>query len=199
MIFRLAAGAMVGMGSVVDAQRARFSSGARQPSPQRGRGLQNAGPMLMKFEAEFDGEVTCKHCGAQYRIKGQFCFRNVASASRRFFLNPSARRRCYYAEQPQIIRGSWWRCAGHDAGASPGRSGPSRHDFLKLQLKLGGLASAWNLNGISSDRHYHVTLLSDSHLRDLLGTLKLDDEMKMGRDAHRFFIWAASSIRCRTQ
>jgi protoporphyrinogen oxidase len=44
--------------------------------------------------------------------------------------------------------------------------------------ELGGLASAWKLNGISWDRHYHVTLLSDSHLRDLLGTLKLDSEMK---------------------
>jgi protoporphyrinogen oxidase len=44
--------------------------------------------------------------------------------------------------------------------------------------ELGGLASAWNLNGISWDRHYHVTLLSDLHLRDLLGTLKLDSEMK---------------------
>ena len=44
--------------------------------------------------------------------------------------------------------------------------------------ELGGLASAWELDGISWDRHYHVTLLSDSHLRDLLGTLNLDDEMK---------------------
>jgi protoporphyrinogen oxidase len=44
--------------------------------------------------------------------------------------------------------------------------------------ELGGLASAWNLNGISWDRHYHVTLLSDSHLREMLRTLKLDDQMK---------------------
>ncbi len=44
--------------------------------------------------------------------------------------------------------------------------------------ELGGLASAWNLNGISWDRHYHVTLLSDSHLRDMLRTLQLDDQMK---------------------
>ncbi len=30
---------------------------------------------------------------------------------------------------------------------------------------LGGLASAWSLDGVIWDRHYHVTLLSDTHLR----------------------------------
>jgi protoporphyrinogen oxidase len=54
--------------------------------------------------------------------------------------------------------------------------------------ELGGLASAWNLNGISWDRHYHVTLLSDSHLRDLLGTLKLDEEMKWVETRTGFFM-----------
>jgi protoporphyrinogen oxidase len=54
--------------------------------------------------------------------------------------------------------------------------------------ELGGLASAWNLNGILWDRHYHVTLLSDSHLRDLLGTLKLDDEMKWVETKTGFFM-----------
>ncbi|MGA7227496.1 MAG: FAD-dependent oxidoreductase, partial [Acidimicrobiia bacterium] len=31
--------------------------------------------------------------------------------------------------------------------------------------ELGGLASAWSLGDIVWDRHYHVTLLSDSHTR----------------------------------
>jgi protoporphyrinogen oxidase len=53
-----------------------------------------------------------------------------------------------------------------------------RVTLFESASELGGLASAWNLNGISWDRHYHVTLLSDSHLRDLLGTLHLDDQMK---------------------
>jgi protoporphyrinogen oxidase len=44
--------------------------------------------------------------------------------------------------------------------------------------QLGGLASAWELNGITWDRHYHVTLLSDSHLRNLLVELDLDADMK---------------------
>ena len=51
-----------------------------------------------------------------------------------------------------------------------------RVTIFESAAELGGLASAWNFNGISWDRHYHVTLLSDSHLRDLLSTLKLDDQ-----------------------
>jgi protoporphyrinogen oxidase len=48
---------------------------------------------------------------------------------------------------------------------------------------LGGLASAWSLpvDGeapIVWDRHYHVTLLSDSHTRGVLGELGLDDEIE---------------------
>lgn len=43
---------------------------------------------------------------------------------------------------------------------------------------LGGLASAWNLGDVVWDRHYHVTLLSDSYLRTLLGELGLENEME---------------------
>lgn len=43
---------------------------------------------------------------------------------------------------------------------------------------LGGLASAWNLGDVVWDRHYHVTLLSDSSLRSLLSELGLDKEME---------------------
>ena len=43
---------------------------------------------------------------------------------------------------------------------------------------LGGLASAWNLADIVWDRHYHVTLLSDTHVRSLLAELGLEQEMQ---------------------
>ena len=48
---------------------------------------------------------------------------------------------------------------------------------------LGGLASAWSLPvegeaPIVWDRHYHVTLLSDSHTRGILAELGLDDEIE---------------------
>ncbi len=41
--------------------------------------------------------------------------------------------------------------------------------------ELGGLASAWQLGDVVWDRHYHVTLLSDQHLRNLLRELNLDE------------------------
>jgi protoporphyrinogen oxidase len=43
---------------------------------------------------------------------------------------------------------------------------------------VGGLASAWKLGDVVWDRHYHVTLLSDRHLRSLLAELRLDDELR---------------------
>lgn len=44
--------------------------------------------------------------------------------------------------------------------------------------QFGGLASAWQLGDITWDRHYHVTLLSDTHLRSLLNELGLENEMQ---------------------
>jgi protoporphyrinogen oxidase len=43
--------------------------------------------------------------------------------------------------------------------------------------QLGGLACAWDLGGVVWDRHYHVILLSDSHLRGLLAELGLANEL----------------------
>lgn len=42
---------------------------------------------------------------------------------------------------------------------------------------LGGLASAWQLGDLTWDRHYHVTLMSDTALRSLLAELGLDNEI----------------------
>ena len=44
--------------------------------------------------------------------------------------------------------------------------------------QLGGLASAWQLGDIVWDRHYHVTLLSDTSWRSLLGELGLEREIE---------------------
>jgi protoporphyrinogen oxidase len=43
---------------------------------------------------------------------------------------------------------------------------------------LGGLASAWQLGEVVWDRHYHVTLLSDTSLRALLDELGLEKGMR---------------------
>src|SRR5262245_13733899 len=50
--------------------------------------------------------------------------------------------------------------------------------LLEAAPELGGLASAWNLGGVVWDRHYHVTLLSDSVLRALLAELGLEQDMR---------------------
>ena len=42
----------------------------------------------------------------------------------------------------------------------------------------GGLASAWQIGDVIWDRHYHVTLASDSALRGLLAELGLESEMQ---------------------
>lgn len=42
---------------------------------------------------------------------------------------------------------------------------------------VGGLAAAWTVGDVSWDRHYHVTLSSDAHLRAVLAELGLDDEV----------------------
>lgn len=42
---------------------------------------------------------------------------------------------------------------------------------------MGGLTSAWQLGDVTWDRFYHVTLLSDSKLRDLLAEIGLEDEI----------------------
>lgn len=53
--------------------------------------------------------------------------------------------------------------------------------------ELGGLASAWQLGDILWDRHYHVTLLSDSHLRSLLRELNLEQEIQWVETKTGFF------------
>lgn len=43
---------------------------------------------------------------------------------------------------------------------------------------IGGLAAAWEIGDITWDKHYHVTLASDSNTRQLLGEIGLGDELR---------------------
>lgn len=49
--------------------------------------------------------------------------------------------------------------------------------LFEAEDHLGGLASAWQLGDIIWDRHYHVTLLSDTYWRSLLKELGLEQSM----------------------
>lgn len=48
---------------------------------------------------------------------------------------------------------------------------------LEAGPSMGGLTSVWNLGGFTWDKFYHVILLSDSHLLELLEELGLDKEL----------------------
>ena len=62
------------------------------------------------------------------------------------------------------------------------------HDVTLIESAdhLGGLADAWELGDVTWDRHYHVTLLSDSNTRGILKELELDDEMEWVETKDRF-------------
>ncbi len=54
--------------------------------------------------------------------------------------------------------------------------------------QLGGLADAWSLqDGLTWDRHYHVTLLSDSYTRGLFREVNLDDAVRWVNTRTGFF------------
>ncbi|MFN9968647.1 MAG: FAD-dependent oxidoreductase, partial [Phycisphaerae bacterium] len=62
-----------------------------------------------------------------------------------------------------------------------------RVTLMEGRQHLGGLADAWALGDITWDRHYHVTLLSDSYARGLLKELSLEDQMEWVETKTGFF------------
>lgn len=50
--------------------------------------------------------------------------------------------------------------------------------IIEAAPEIGGLAGAWQLADVVWDRHYHVTLLSDLQLRELLNELELENELQ---------------------
>jgi protoporphyrinogen oxidase len=60
--------------------------------------------------------------------------------------------------------------------------------ILEAAQSLGGLASAWNLNDIVWDRHYHVILQSDSNLRALLREIGLEQDLTWGTTRTGFYV-----------
>lgn len=63
-----------------------------------------------------------------------------------------------------------------------------RVTLLEAEDHLGGLADAWEVGGVTWDRHYHVTLLSDQFLRGLLQELGLETHLKWVETRTGFFI-----------
>jgi protoporphyrinogen oxidase len=63
-----------------------------------------------------------------------------------------------------------------------------RVTVLEAADRLGGLADAWQLGNVTWDRHYHVTLLSDTSLRRLLADIGLDDDLVWRQTRTGFYI-----------
>lgn len=63
-----------------------------------------------------------------------------------------------------------------------------RVTVLEAADHLGGLADAWRLGDITWDRHYHVTLLSDSYIRAILKELELDCQMQWVQTRTGFYV-----------
>lgn len=59
--------------------------------------------------------------------------------------------------------------------------------LIESSSHLGGLADAWKIGDITWDRHYHVTLLSDSATRSLLADLGLDSSMHWKKSKTGFY------------
>ena len=53
--------------------------------------------------------------------------------------------------------------------------------------ELGGLASAWELGGVTWDRHYHVTLPSDAYTRNIIEEIGLGDALRWGKTKTGFY------------
>jgi protoporphyrinogen oxidase len=68
------------------------------------------------------------------------------------------------------------------------RRGGHHVTLLEAADRLGGLASPWRLGDVVWDRHYHVTLLSDGHLRSLLAELGLETEMEWATTRTGFYV-----------
>ena len=62
-----------------------------------------------------------------------------------------------------------------------------RVTLFEAAPSLGGLASAWQLGDIVWDKHYHVTLLSDSFVRSLLREVGLEDQMRWSKTRTAFY------------
>ncbi|MCA9753587.1 MAG: NAD(P)/FAD-dependent oxidoreductase [Gemmatimonadetes bacterium] len=69
------------------------------------------------------------------------------------------------------------------------RTAPAGHEVVLYEAadELGGLASAWRIGDVTWDRHYHVTLLSDSAYRNVLREIGLDDSMRWVETRTGFF------------
>lgn len=62
-----------------------------------------------------------------------------------------------------------------------------RVTLIESRANLGGLADAWSIGGVTWDRHYHVTLMSDSFTNRIVNELGLERDMRWVETKTGFF------------
>ncbi len=67
------------------------------------------------------------------------------------------------------------------------RAAGHRVTVLEAGDRVGGMAAAWELGGVTWDRHYHVILLSDAHVQRLLSDIGLSQEFVGGETRTGFY------------
>ncbi len=85
-----------------------------------------------------------------------------------------------HAQTNQPPQGTWLVVGGGVMGLKIARDlleRGQRVTIAEAAPHFGGLTSGWTIGGISWDRYYHVTLLSDSKLREQLRELDLEREI----------------------
>ena len=63
-----------------------------------------------------------------------------------------------------------------------------RVTIYEAAAHCGGLAAPWELGDVTWDRHYHVTLFSDTHLRRLLSELALEEQLTWATTKTGFYV-----------
>lgn len=84
------------------------------------------------------------------------------------------------ASDTQSNRERWCVVGGGMLGLAMAHklAGPDREiTVLEAADRFGGLADAWTVGPVTWDRHYHVTLMSDLHMRGLLDDIGLSGDM----------------------
>ena len=126
-----------------------------------------------------------KSVGGEYQIKDRTCRGNESWRRESRFV-----RSMEQTILPTELREKWAVVGGGILGmtiamrlAQAGRE----VTLIEAADHLGGLADAWQLGGITWDRHYHVTLMSDEFTRGILRELNLDDDMQWVETRTGFF------------
>ncbi len=69
------------------------------------------------------------------------------------------------------------RVSRFDAGAAAAKAG-AKVTVFESCAEIGGLASAWQIGDVVWDKHYHVTLLSDTYTRKIVEEIGLGENFE---------------------